>query len=1017
MDTILVVEDDPVSAMLLQAFCEQEGYPVIVAASGAEARAALGENAIALVLLDLRLPDVDGVELMREIRQGERPPDVIITTAHAGRGSAIAGIEAGAAGYIVKPVEIPRLRALVNGLLEQRRLRAENAALYQQAEREQHRLKALYEVASRLASVQDCWQIIDLIVREATRLLGVEAAAVRLVEGEELVLRAWTESAAPLLTRRALKIGESLTGCVAQTGEPISVCDLGLDPRYDPTHKQAALALGFHAFLGIPLRAEGRILGTLSIYGKVPRSFQPDEIALLSALGDQASLGIDRARLFQREQERRRQLEVVRGISEEITREMDLPILLGLITQRAVDLLGAGQGMIRLWDETDEVLVPKAWIGGDDHRGGLRLRLGEGAAGTAAERRQGMIVNDFRTSPYVTKQLLQQTSHTAVLAEPLLYRGRLVGVVSINREQGTGPFTSEDQTLVNLFASQAAIAIENARLHEATSHRAERLATLNAVSRSLTTALDSHAVIDRILSAAQSLIPGCACRLWRCTEKENSLTLIGSVGMRNPEAGQSFRFRAGQGLVGTGVSTRRPVTSSFVRTDPRFSDAPWAEAEGLLSYIGLPLMYGEQVVGFLSLYTRTAHVFPTEEVDLLNLFAGQAAIALENARLFEETQAQRARLAEVFDSAVEGIFQIAPGAGFLSANPAFVHMLGYESLDDLRGAVGDPDRQLYLDPDRRAAFHRMLAAQGAVSGFESQVLRKNGIPVWIAENTRMLKDAEGRILYYEGFAQDISERKQADQMKSDFVSFVTHQLRTPLAGIKWLLELASQEPDLSEDVRSYIADAREADERLVGLVNDLLDVSRLERGKLTITPKEVDLAALTQSVLDEMQPLIAEKGHRITFEPVPSPPVWADPQLLRQVVLNMTSNAVKYTPPGGAITVTIRPICDLQFPISDLKNEIAGVQSQIVSPKSQMLEWSIQDNGIGIPKASQARLFEKFYRAENVLTIETEGTGLGLYLVRLILEQFDGRVWCESEEGQGSRFLFTVPLQGKGRWG
>ena len=847
MDTILVVEDDPQSAMLLRAFCEQEGYPVIIAATGAEARAALGGHAIALVLLDLRLPDVDGVELMREIRQGERPPDVIITTAYAGRGSAIAGIEAGAAGYIVKPVEIPRLRALVDRLLEQRRLRVENAALYQRAEREHHRLKALYEVANRLASVQDCWQILDLIVREATRLLDVEAAAIRLMEGEELVLRAWTESAAPFLTRRTLKIGESLTGCVVQTGEPVAVCDLALDPRYDPTHKQAALALGFHAFLGVPLRADGRILGTLSIYGKVPRSFQPDEIALLSALGDQASLGIDRARLFQPEQERRRHLDAVRAISEEITRELDLPILLGLITQRAVDLLGAEQGMIRLWDETDEVLVPKAWTGGGDHRGGLRLRLGEGVAGTAAQRRQGMLVNDFRTSPYATKQVLQQTSHTAVLAESLLYRGRLVGVVTINREQAMGPFIEDDQHLINLLASQAAIAIENARL-------------------------------------------------------------------------------------------------------------------------------------------------------------------------FEETRAQRARLAEVFESAVEGIFQIAPGAGFLTANPAFVRMLGYESLEELRGAVGDPDRQLYVDPERRAVFHRLMATQGAVSGFDSQVSRKNGGTIWIVENTRVVKDAEERILYYEGFAQDISERKQAEQMKSDFVSFVTHQLRTPLAGIKWLLELASQEPDLSEDVRSYIADAQEADERLIGLVNDLLDASRLERGKLAITPKEVDLAALTQSVLDEMQPLIAEKGHRVAFQPMAPPPVWADPQLLRQVILNLTSNAVKYTPPGGAITVMIR-ICDFRFPISDLKNETAGAQSQIANCKSQMLEWSIQDSGIGIPKTSQARLFEKFYRAENVLTIETEGTGLGLYLVRLILEQFEGRVWCESEEGRGSRFLFTVPLPGKGKWG
>jgi PAS domain S-box-containing protein len=516
-------------------------------------------------------------------------------------------------------------------------------------------------------------------------------------------------------------------------------------------------------------------------------------------------------------------IEAVRAVSIELTRELDLGVLLRLIIERVVELVGAGRGMIRLWDEGSQSLVQRTFTGSGVNQDSVPLRLGEGVAGTVAQRRQGMIVNDFRASPYAIPHLVDGTSHTAMMAEPLLCDDRLVGVLSILRETGQQPFTEEDQ-------------------------------------------------------------------------------------------------------------------------------------------------------------------------QLLPIFAAQAAIAIQNARLFEETQAQRARLAEVFESAVEGIFQIAPGAGFLTANPAFVHMLGYESLEELRGAVGDPDRQLYVDPERRAVFYRLIAAQGAVSGFDSQVSRKNGGTTWIGENTRVVKDAEGRILYYEGFAQDISDRKQAEQMKSDFVSFVTHQLRTPLAGIKWLLELVSQEPDLSEDVRSYIADAREADERLVRLVNDLLDASRLERGKLTITPKEVDLAALTQSVLDEMQPLIAERGHRVTFGPMALPPVWTDPQLLRQVVLNLTSNAVKYTPPGGEIAIRL-------------------------DRDGDALRWAIQDSGIGIPKASQARLFEKFYRAENVLTIETEGTGLGLYLVRLILEQFEGRVWCESEEGRGSTFLFTVPLPGKGKWG
>lgn len=250
--------------------------------------------------------------------------------------------------------------------------------------------------------------------------------------------------------------------------------------------------------------------------------------------------------------------------------------------------------------------------------------------------------------------------------------------------------------------------------------------------------------------------------------------------------------------------------------------------------------------------------------------------------------------------------------------------------------------------------------------------------------------------FYSGVLRDITERKQADQMKSDFVSFATHQLRTPLAGIKWLLELAAQETDSPEDALSYIVDAQASADRLIHLVNDLLDVSRLESGRLAITPQATRLDELTQDVLDEMGLLIREKGHQLSVHGMENlPPVVVDPQLLRQVILNLVSNAIKYTPAPGGIVI-----------------RMGETNGQVC--------WAIQDSGIGIPHAAQRWLFEKFYRAENVLTIETEGTGLGLYLVRLIMERFGGRVWCESEEGKGTTFLFTLPPHsetqgGKGR--
>ena len=223
-------------------------------------------------------------------------------------------------------------------------------------------------------------------------------------------------------------------------------------------------------------------------------------------------------------------------------------------------------------------------------------------------------------------------------------------------------------------------------------------------------------------------------------------------------------------------------------------------------------------------------------------------------------------------------------------------------------------------------------------------------------------------------------------MKSNFVAFVSHQLRTPLSGIKWMLELASDVPALPDDARGYVAEAQESAERLVTLVNDLLDVSRHESGQLAVTLEAVALQPLTHSVLAEMRSLITEKAHRLVLDLAPgAAPVTADLQLLRQAVLNLVSNAIKYTPDNGTISIA-------------------------VAQYGRSVRWSVTDTGVGIPKASQHRLFEKFYRADNASDVATEGTGLGLHLVRLIIRRFGGEISYRSEEGHGTTFAFELPV-------
>ena len=306
-------------------------------------------------------------------------------------------------------------------------------------------------------------------------------------------------------------------------------------------------------------------------------------------------------------------------------------------------------------------------------------------------------------------------------------------------------------------------------------------------------------------------------------------------------------------------------------------------------------------------------------------------------------------------------------------------MIGGDLLDLLEDRIAEAGAEDGLPLSLRTLFSHTEGGEGDLA-----LPRLKRVLRWVAQPTT---EGGGRAVGLTITFQDVTRDREVNQMKTDFVSFVTHQLRTPLSGIKWMLELVA-DAEIPIDIRSYVADARDASERLINLVNDLLDISRLERGRLEIRPQPTDLGALTASVLEEVAGLVRTHDHRISVTGVDdAPTVIADPQLLRQVVLNLISNAIKYTPRSGEIAIRIGDVGD-------------------------RVRWEIQDNGIGIPRDAQRRLFEKFYRADNVFAVETEGTGLGLYLVRLIIEQFGGRVWCDSEEGRGATFVFTLPNSG-----
>lgn len=238
--------------------------------------------------------------------------------------------------------------------------------------------------------------------------------------------------------------------------------------------------------------------------------------------------------------------------------------------------------------------------------------------------------------------------------------------------------------------------------------------------------------------------------------------------------------------------------------------------------------------------------------------------------------------------------------------------------------------------------------------------------------------------------RDVTKEQEVDRAKTEFVSLASHQLRTPLSAINWYAEmlLAGDAGDLNDEQRTYLDEVYQGNQRMVELINSLLNVSRLELGTFVIDPEDTDVIVLAQSVLNELVPEIKKREiHLVTEFDQETPHLYADPKLLRMVFQNLASNAVKYTQHGGSVLVRIAP-----------ENEYIAI--------------SVADNGLGIPKAEQSKIFSKLFRATNARESDTDGTGLGLYIVKSVIEHAGGTIQFTSEEGKGTTFFIKLPKVG-----
>ncbi len=348
----------------------------------------------------------------------------------------------------------------------------------------------------------------------------------------------------------------------------------------------------------------------------------------------------------------------------------------------------------------------------------------------------------------------------------------------------------------------------------------------------------------------------------------------------------------------------------------------------------------------------------------------------------------------IISSVGDGLIITDKQAKILLMNPAAAKMLRQDAKSvvgkDFIDTVPAADKNgTIISRDKRPILTVLSKGQSFTNHAANFYVRsdKSKFPAAITTSPIILSgEIIGAIITF----RDITHEKEVDRMKTEFISLASHQLRTPLSAIRWFLEMLinGDAGSVNEEQAKFLKNINDSTIRMIALVNDLLNISRIESGRIMIEPKSTHLGNLLEELLSEMKLKYQSKNQKVIVSFHPDlPKIHVDPNLIRAVYLNLLNNAIKYSPEGGEITV-------------------------IISKKDNQIISQVSDNGFGIPKKEQHRVFEKFFRGSNIVKRVLDGTGLGLYLVKSIIESSNGKIWFESEEGRGTTFWFSLPIKG-----
>jgi PAS domain S-box-containing protein len=745
--------------------------------------------------------------------------------------------------------------------------------------------------------------------------------------------------------------------------------------------------------LFVPLLTGGRPSGVISLQN-VDRehAFSDSDQRLLVTLAGSIGAALENARLVQETRQRNDELALINSVQAAIAGELDPQSIYDLVGDRVHDVFGAQVVSIAVYDEASRFLVFPYVI----ERG---QRLQEAPIELIGFRRHVMNTRQPLMLDEVTPELSERYGNPYVLSGdpirsalfvPIVVGGRATGVISLQNADRTHAFGEADQRQLTTIAGSVGVALDNARLVHETRQRVAELATVNSVGQALASQLDLDALIELVGERV----------------RETFDAHIAYVALHDAAAGQiefAYYYENGECRPEPPLDYGEGLTSQILRSREPLVLNRKEQYEGhatvgtpSLSYLGVPIVLGEKSIGVISVQNvEEEGRFGDEDVRLLATIAANVGVAIQNARLFAEVERQRRYLESLAAISPAAVIVMDADERVTDWNPAAAELFGYSVEEALGRSV---DELVFGDADRGEGRE---ITQEAMRGGRAQRItsrrRKDGTPVDVELQLVPLLE-EGSHIGFLGIYHDVTElqraRQEAEaatQAKSAFLATMSHEIRTPMNAVIGMTDLLLG-TELTGEQREFAEIVHSSGDALLHVIDDILDYSKIEAGKLELEHEPFDLRECVERALEIVAPRAWEKGIELGClidEDAPTG-IMGDAPRVRQVLLNLLSNAVKFTDEGEVVVL---------------------VEGAAADRGSVRLELAVRDTGIGIPQDRMDRLFTSFSQVDASTTRRYGGTGLGLAISKRLVELMGGSIRAESEQGKGSTFRIALTAE------